>query len=68
MRHTRVNVRFHLKHTEALSCSLIVMVLVCAGCVHELSIAKASGIPIICVIDQDRFQQVSEVLCLIEAI
>jgi hypothetical protein len=29
------------------------------GCIHELSTAKASGIPIICVIDQDRFQQVS---------
>jgi hypothetical protein len=37
------------------------------GCIHELNTAKASGIPIITVIDQDVFQQVSKVLCLIVA-
>ena len=36
-------------------------------CVHELNTAKASGIPIICVIDQDHFHQVSEILCLFGA-
>lgn len=42
------------------------IVMVCAGCVHELTTAKASGLPIICVIDQDRFPQVSEVPCLLD--
>ena len=54
-----------LEHREPFVFSLLCFIYL--GCVHELNTAKASGIPIITVIDQDHFQQVSEILCLIEA-